>query len=98
MTFSSIWLNSHDCRREGKFSNYASSSISSQGRLLIMIPHLIGGYYPILADSRTLYNSPLYMPELTASLFPSSIEAWNSLHFDVASKNSWLSFKRALHN
>ena len=67
MTFSSIWLNSHDCRREGKFSNYASSSISSQGRLLIMIPHLIGGYHPILTDSRTLYNSPLYMPKLTTS-------------------------------
>ena len=37
-------------------------------RLLIMIlPHLLGGYHPILTDSRTLYNSPLYMPELTTS-------------------------------
>ena len=32
------------------------------------------------------------------SFFPSSIGAWNSLHFDVASKNSLLSFKHALRN
>ena len=63
----------------------------------IMIHHSLGSYQPILTDSRTLYNSPLYMPELTTSkfsFFSSSIEAWNPLHFDVASKNSLLSFKQ----
>ena len=48
----------------------------------------------------SLQLSPLYarIDHFKYSFFPSSIEAWNSLHFDVASKNSWLSFKRALHN
>ena len=32
-----------------------------------MIPHLLGGYHPTLTDSRTLYNSPLFMPELITS-------------------------------
>ena len=48
----------------------------------------------------SLQLSPLYArtDHFKYSFFPSSIEAWNSLHFDVASKNSLLSFKRALHN
>ena len=75
-------------------------TIFSQGRLSIMTPRLLGGLHPILTDSKTLCNSLLYMPELTDyfkySFFPSSIETWNSLHFDVASKNTLLSFKHAL--
>ena len=79
-----------------KFLNYACSSTSSQGRLHIMIPHLLGSHHPTLTDSRTLYNSSstcqswLYFKY---SLSPSSIETWNFLHFDVASKKSLLSFK-----
>ena len=42
-------------------STYAGSFASSQGRLLTMIPHLLDRHHPILTDSRTLYNCPLYM-------------------------------------
>ena len=48
----------------------------------------------------SLQLSPLYARTdyFKYSFFPSSIEAWNSLHFDVASKNTLLSFKHALRN
>ena len=75
MTFSSIRLIFHDCHLEGNFYNYACSSISSQGWLFIIIPHLLDGYHPILPTPELSATLPFNMPELTSTkiLFSSSI-------------------------
>ena len=49
-----------------------------------------------LPNSIQLTTLPAKTNSLKYSFFPSSVIAWNSLNFDVASKNSLLSFKRAL--
>ena len=50
------------------------------------------------ANAVTLVWGSLRLAPTNYSSFPSSFEAWNSLHFDVANKNSLLSFKHVLCN